>query len=574
MPHKILCVDKREVLCYDVLMFVRIKKSASRQTAVQLVEGYRDVVTGRVKQRVVRHIGYGSTDEEVARLKELGQHLKQEIMSSVQPSLFGPESLPIQPKTDKASIEDYKVEDMRKLRTHEQVMTGIHEVYGYQFDKLGFGSILSHPSRKLHSQKVIRDIVLARIANPDSKRASVRFLSEQCGIRLNLDSVYNAMDYIDDNAIERIQGKALGAAQNLFQEKIDVLFYDATTLYFESFTEDELRAKGFSKDRKSQEVQILLSIFVTQKGIPIGYDLFPGSTYEGHTLLSALDKLKHRFIVDKVVFVADSGMLQEENIAMLEKHGYQYIVGARLKNMSKRVQCQILSQDGRTSLAEGDDEQLQGKVIDLGKGKSLVVTHSSKCARKDAHDRESALAKLESALNKGKSVKSMLSNSGYKKYMLLEGESSIGIDQEKIAEAQKWDGVHGLVTNMASIDMVEVVSHYRGLWQVEETFRVSKHDLKVRPIYHWTERRIKAHIALCFMALVCVRHMEYRMLLSNKKMSPRRIKEALTTVGMTTLIQIEDKRKFAIPFNPSDDARAIYKANNLSLSTTPFLLSR
>ncbi len=562
------------MVCYDVLMFVRIKKSASRQTAVQLVEGYRDVVTGKVKQRVVRHIGYGATDEDVARLKELGQHLKQELISAVQPSLFGPEALPPQPKPDTATLEDYKVDDMRKLRTQDQVMTGIHEVYGYQFDKLGFSNILSHPSRKVHSQKVIRDIVLARIANPDSKRASVRFLSEQCGIRLNLDSVYNAMDYIDEKAIERIQGKALGAAQTLFREKIDVLFYDATTLYFESFTEDELKAKGFSKDHKSQEVQILLSIFVTQQGIPIGYDLFPGSTYEGHTLLSALNKLKQRFSVDKVVFVADSGMLQEENLALLQEHGYQYIVGARLKNMSKKVQCDILSPDGRTSLAEGDDEQLQGKVIDLGKGKQLVVTHSSKRARKDSHDRQSALAKLEAALNKGKSVKSMLSNSGYKKYMLLEGKSSIAIDQEKIDEAQKWDGLHGLVTNIPSIDMAEVVSHYRGLWQVEETFRVSKHDLKVRPIYHWTEKRIKAHIALCFMALVCVRHMEYRMMLTNKKMSPRRIKEALTTVGRTTLVHIEDKRIFAIPFNPSDDARAIYKAHNLSLSTTPFLLSR
>ena len=488
--------------------------------------------------------------------------------------LFGPESLPVQPKPDTVTAEDYKVDDMRKLRTQEQVMTGIHEVYGHQFDKLGFSSILSHPSRKVHSQKVIRDIVLARIANPDSKRASVRFLSEQCGIQLNLDSVYNAMDYIDDKAVERIQAKALGAAQSLFQEKIDVLFYDATTLYFESFTEDELRAKGFSKDHKSQEVQILLGIFVTQQGIPIGYDLFPGSTYEGHTLLSALDKLKQRFIVDKVVFVADSGMLQEENLAMLEQHGYQYIVGARLKNMSKKVQCQILSADGCISLAESDDELLQGKTIDLGKGKSLVVTRSSKRARKDAHDRESALVKLEAALHKGKSVKSMISNSGYKKYMTLQGKSSIAIDQEKIAEAQKWDGLHGLVTNMPAVDMAAVVSHYRGLWQVEETFRVSKHDLKVRPIYHWTQKRIKAHIALCFMALVCVRHMEYRMMLTNKKMSPRRIKEALITVGRTTLVHIEDKRMFAIPFNPSDDARAIYKAHDLKLSTTPFLLSK
>lgn len=552
-------------------MFVRVKKSSSRKTAVQLVEGHRDPVTGKVKQRVVRHLGYGANEEEVARLKELGEHLKIELLEAIQPSLFGPEGLPAQDKEDKP--QDYKVDDIRKLRSQYQVMTGVHEVYGRQFDKIGFNNILSNPARKIHSQKVLRDIVLARIANPDSKRASVRFLAEQCGVRLNLDSVYNAMDHIDDKVIDRIQGKSLAATQSLFPEKIDVLFYDATTLYFESFTEDELKSKGFSKDHKSQEVQVLLSIFVTQHGIPVGYDLFPGSTYEGHTLITALENLKRRFAIDKVVFVADSGMLQKDNLDLLEANGYEYIVGARIKNMSKAMTEEILSEEGRSPLSCSSDESVNGKVIDLGKGKKLVVTHSAKRARKDAHDRDNALAKLKKALRKGKSAKTLLSNSGYKKYMHLEGESKVTVNQAKIDEDKKWDGLHGLVTNIADVNMSAVVSHYRGLWQVEETFRVTKHDLKVRPIYHWTERRIKSHIAICFMALVCIRHMEYRMKLGNNKMSPKRIRDALTTVGMTRLVHIEDKRVFAMPFNPSDDARSIYKINDLKLSTTPFLVS-
>ena len=552
-------------------MFVRVKKSSSRKTSVQLVEGHRDPVTGKVKQRVVRHLGYGANEEEVARLKELGEHLKIELTEAIQPSLFGPEALPSQEKEDKP--QDYKVDDIRKLRSQYQVMTGVHEVYGRQFDKLGFNNILSNPARKIHSQKVLRDIVLARIANPDSKRASVRFLAEQCGVRLNLDSVYNAMDHIDDKVIDRIQGKSLTATQSLFPEKIDVLFYDATTLYFESFTEDELKSKGFSKDHKSQEVQVLLSIFVTQHGIPVGYDLFPGSTYEGHTLITALENLKRRFAIDKVVFVADSGMLQKDNLDLLESNGYEYIVGARIKNMSKAMTEEILSKEGRSPLSCISDESVTGKVIDLDKGKKLVVTHSTKRARKDAHDRDTALAKLKKALRKGKSAKTLLSSSGYKKYMQIEVESKVTVNQSKIDEDKKWDGLHGLVTNIADVNMSAVVSHYRGLWQVEETFRVTKHDLKVRPIYHWTERRIKAHIAICFMALVCIRHMEYRMKLGNNKMSPKRIRDALTTVGMTRLVHIEDKRVFAMPFNPSDDARSIYKINDLKLSTTPFLVS-
>lgn len=557
-------------------MFVRVKKSSIRKTSVQLVEGNRDAITGKVKQRVVRHIGYGSTDEEINRLKELGEYIKAEIIDAVQPGLFSPKTMSnlsiAGKKKESSNPQDYAVDDIRKLRTQEQIITGIHDVYGRQFDKLGFDKILSHPSRKVHSQNVLREIVLARIANPDSKRGSVRFLAEQCGIRLKLDSVYNAMDYIDDKAIERIQEKSLASVKKLFPEKVDVLFYDATTLYFESFTEDELRSKGFSKDHKSQEVQVLLSIFVTHHGIPIGYDLFPGSTYEGHTLIKALEKLKSRFAVGKVVFVADSGMLQKDNLALLEAHGYNYIVGARLKNMSSSVTEKILSEDDYSELSSNDNEQLKAKVIDLAGNNKLIVTHSSKRARKDVHDRDAAIKKLEKKLKKSSSVKSVLSNSGYKKYMKLEGDSQIEVDQDSIDEARRWDGLHGVITNIENVDINQVVTHYRGLWQVEETFRVTKHDLKVRPIYHWTEKRIKAHMAICFMALVCVRHLEHRMTLANKKMSPEKIRRALLTVGITKLKHIEDNRIFAVPFNNSDDAKRIYKNNDMQISNTPYLI--
>lgn len=558
-------------------MFVRIKKSSSRKTAVQLVEGYRDPGTGRVKQRVVRHIGYGGTKEEVEHLKELGEHIKAELSDIIQPGLFPPNmmaELAIGSKKNKASqSKDYKVDDMRKLRTQSRIMTGIHEVYGQQFDKLGFNKILSHPSRKAHSQHILREMVLARIANPDSKRGSVRFLSEQCGIRLNLDSVYKAMDYLDDQAIERIQNQTRLSTERLFPEKLDVLFYDATTLYFESFTEDELRSKGFSKDHKSQEVQILLSIFVTRHGLPVGYDIFPGSTYEGHTLLQALDGLKERFSINRVVFVADSGMLQKENLRLLSSAGYQYIVGARLKTMKVALKESILSEQGYTFLYDEDQERVKGKVIELDDGEKLIVTHSTKRSRKDAHDRKVALKKIEKRLKRGRSVKSLLSNSLHKKYLSVQGSGHVDLHQEKIEQASRWDGLHGLITNIDDVDIRQVTDQYRGLWQVEDTFRVAKHDLKIRPIYHWTERRIRAHIAICFMALVCVRHIEYRLMLANHKMSPKRIQRALLTVGVTTLQHIEDKRVFAVPFNPSDDARAIYKINDLNLSMTPYLYS-
>jgi len=564
-------------------MFVRVKRSNDRKkAAVQIVEGSRDKVTGRVKQVVVRHIGSGSSEEEIAKLVELGEFVKAEIEAEHQQNFFtstrlaelATESRAVQ----KCAESDYKIDDIRKLEHESQVITGIGEIYGKIYDSLGFDKVLYNPARQVYARNVIRHMVLGRIANPTSKRETVRFLEEDYGVQLKLDGVYSSMDRIDERAIEKIQICALSAAQNLFPEKIDILFYDATTLYFESFTEDELRQKGFSKEHKFNETQILLSIFVTKKGIPIGYEVFPGATYEGHTLIKSLENLKDRFLIDNIVFVADSGMLNEENLSLLDEAGYKYIVGARIKNMEKIVKDQILDRKTYQDMAF-EEEKYSGKVIEITPNKkqkwsrNLVVTYSEKRAYKDEKDRLEQLKKLTKKLNKSGSVKSMVGASGYKKFLKIEGDSSVGIDLEKLELARIWDGLHGIITNIKNPNIPEIMSHYRGLWQIEETFRVSKHDLKIRPIYHWNPERIRAHIAICFMALTCIRHLEYRIAL-REKLSPERLNRALTSIYITKLRHIEDKRLFAIPSKPSNDAKIIYKTMNMRLNSIPYLVSK
>jgi len=560
-------------------MFVRIKRSNTRKlTAVQLVEGVRDPISGKVKQKVIRHIGSAATEEEIEQLAQLGEYIKFELEAQVQPNLFDQEeySNSNHNQEDKSAKrpknQNYSIDDIRNLRHEYSKITGIHEVYGKIFDNIGFSKILKNPARKIHSAETIKNIVLARIANPQSKRETVRFLDQEYGINLKLDSVYNAMKKIDEHAIDRIQSLSLHAVQNLFKEKIDILFYDATTLYFESFTEDELKSKGFSKDNKFNQVQVMLTIFVTQQGMPIGYDVFPGSTYEGHTLITALNNLKNRFEINKVVFVADSGMLNRDNLNLLEQEGYNYIVGARIKNMDKDTTRSILNNEDYEDISFGDDIY-QGKTIALKDGKSLVLTYSDKRARKDANDRSESVKKMMKKLEKSKDVKSSLSNSGYKKYLQINGDSKLVINEEKIEEDSKWDGLHGVITNCKDqFSIKEIISQYKGLWQVEETFRISKHDLRVRPIYHWTEQKIRAHIAICFMSLVCIRHLEYRVNLQRTKMSPERIRKSLVRVGYNVVCHQKDKRLFAIPNNIPDDAKIIYRSVNLNISDTPYLL--
>lgn len=570
-------------------MFVRIKKSSSRKnTAVQLVEGVRDPISNKVKQTVVRHIGSASDETEIAKLVELGEFIKAEIEATKQPNFFSSEALAEIATESKNLVQtteqDYKIDDIRRLAQESRAILGIHEVYGKLYDNLGFNKILYNPARQLHAQSIIRNIVLARIANPQSKRESVNFLASDYGIELKLDSVYGSMDKIDDNAIDKIQTYATCAAQTLFPEKIDVLFYDATTLYFESFTEDELRAKGFSKEHKFNETQILLSIFVTKKGIPVGYEVFPGSTYEGHTLLRSLDGLKKRFSIDNIIFVADSGMLNAENLGLLEEAGYKYIVGARIKNIGKAVTNAILDEEGYVNFGH-NVEAYRGKIISVPQkaehdsdddskiSRNLVVTYSDKRARKDANDRAVALQKLTKKLNKSRSIKPMVGASGWKKYLQIEGDSTVSIDLAKLEAARVWDGLHGVITNIENPNISEIMDHYRGLWQVEETFRVSKHDIKIRPIYHWNPDRIRAHMAICFMALVCIRHLEYRVSL-REKLSPEKIRKALTSVDVTKVRHIIDKRLFGIPSKASPDAKTIYKAMDLSLNFTPYLISK
>jgi transposase len=379
------------------------------------------------------------------------------------------------------------------------------------------------------------------------------------------------MDYLDDKAVTRLQQQSLIGAQGLLREKIDILFFDATTLYFESFAEDELRAKGFSKDNKFNQTQILLTIFVTSAGIPVGYDIFPGSTYEGHTLCKALEQLKSRFAINNVVFVADSGMLNANSLRMLEAQGYKYIIGARIKTMCKDVQTEILDKSAYQPLnSEGDDGLL--RTISLPNNKRLVVTHSSKRAYKDAKDREIAIAKLKKQLQKSCNPKAMIKNSGYHKYLKIEGESAVVFDEDKLSSAANWDGLHGVITNDLELNALDVLKQYKGLWQVEETFRLAKHNLQIRPIYHWTAPRIKAHIAICFMALCCMRHLEYRVNLQQRKMSPEVIRKVLNGVSVTLVRHIKDNRVIAIPDAITDDAKIIYKTFDKTLSDTPYLV--
>ena len=552
-------------------MFVRVKTTPnSPRKSVQIVESVRD--GNRVRQKILRHVGIAMDDDELVRLKELGQYIKAKLEDEHQASLFPPEQVAQQTldcqKNAPAKDKTLKV-DLKKLREDQRVVTGIHDIYGTLFDELGFGRVIRNPARNVSAVDIFRHIVLARIANLDSKRATAAMLETDFGVNLPLEKVYRMMDKLDETAIDRIRQCALQGTRQLFGDVIDVLFFDCTTLYFESFKEDELKSNGYSKDLKFNQPQVMLALLVTTEGLPVGYEVFPGCTFEGHTLKVAVDQLKANYTVNDIVFVADRGMLNGDNLDFLDGQGMPYIVGGKLKALPAKLKSELLAK--QPWLSQGTEEKPRYHEFRY-RGRRWVVSYSASRAEKDRKDREKAVMQLTKKLGKSKNPKSLLSNYGYKKYLQVEGDSTLIVNQKKIEQDACWDGLKGMVTSLDA-PAAEVFGHYRGLWQVEESFRISKHDLKVRPIYHWTPKRVRAHLAISFVAFSLVRFLAHRVKLQYRKLSPACIRNALVHVQQSILSNRQNGERYAIPSNASPEAEKIYQIMGKTLPQTPFRIA-
>ena len=428
------------------------------------------------------------------------------------------------------------------------------------------------------ANNILKQTVLARIGSPASKRASVALLQRDYGIRLPLEKVYRMMDRIDGKVIDRINSLSSEKTASLLgQETLDVLFYDTTSLYFETDRQDRLRQKGYSKDGKPHCSQVILALLVTKEGLPVGYRVFPGAKYEGHTLLPVLKELSRKYKLGHLVFVADSGLLTEENLSLLEKKAYSYVVGARLKGRSlkKEQRAEVLDRGGYKTLREENGIKELFREIEVSKkGRRLLVTYHSKRAKKDAKKRKEVIETLKKKLTKSKELSGILNDRGYRKFLKVKGSCRVVLDEEKIKEAERWDGLQGVKTNIKGREVKELLSHYHGLWQIEEAFRVTKHDLRVRPMYHWSPERIKAHIAICYMALVCVRHLTYRYKLQYRALSPEALREELLHIQVSVLRDLDTKKRYAIPSRSSRHGRTIYKSMGLSWSEVPYEIRR
>ncbi len=457
-------------------MFIRELKNRSGSVSIQIISKAR----GRYK--VVKTIGSATGRREIERLKQLA---RQEIENIERQSpLFVPN-------------QDEQIEKAFSLLSNSSIRTvGPELVFGKIYDYIGFNAI---------NEELFRHLVISRLAFPLSKLKTVEYLYRYQGVSLDIDAVYRFLDKLNNKLKRQVEQIAYLHTLRILKGNIGIVFYDMTTLYFEASDEDDLRKTGFRKDGKHSSPQIFIGLLVAPGGFLIGYDIYEGNTYEGHTLIPFIEKIAKKFDLGKPVVIADSGLLSNENIEVLEAKGYEYILGARLKNEANAIKAIITAQ----TYTNG-----QTVVLDKQKGRRLIIQYSDKRAVKDRYNRQRGLKRLEKRAISGRLTKADINNRGYNKYLKIEGDVTISIDMEKFEKDSCWDGLKGYLTN-TKLDNQAVFDNYKELWQIEKAFRMSKTDLRIRPVYHHKRHRIEAHICIAFTAYCVYKELE-RVLYDNK----------------------------------------------------------
>jgi transposase len=371
---------------------------------------------------------------------------------------------------------------------------------------------------------LFRHLVITRLVYPVSKLRTVDYLAKYKSLQLSVYSIYRYLDKLQKHQIDQVKNISLQHTLRILGNNMSVVFYDVTTLYFESKVEDDFKRMGFSKDGKHQQPQIVLGLLVSQGGYPLDYDVFEGDKYEGDTLIPVIEHFVSKHQPEELVVVADAGLLSQKNISLLTEKQYQYILGARIKNESEAITKQILA-------LQLKDEQ--SALIHRQDGTKLIVSYTKARAINDYKNRQRGLEKLEKRVKSGTLTKQHINNKGYNKYLKIEGKASISIDKEKYKDDNKWDGLKGYRTN-TSLSKQEVIEQYHQLWQIEKAFRISKHDLQIRPVYHQLKRRIEAHICIAFAACKIYKELERQLKEKKTGKSPEKVIEILKTILMVS----------------------------------------
>ena len=536
-------------------MYITTPKRKNGSTVVRIVESFRR--EGKVKNRIIKTIGQSKDVNKIRKFREAAVKLLQEYKKNSPAPVFCPI-------------------DLSRFLCSARYNKGFEDIFGAGWKQLGFESLIQKGRKKELCNHILKSLVFVRVFSPVSKLKSCYFLKERFDELISHKQVLTMMDRLSDEE-ESIRQRVF---ESILKKSTDlsVLLFDVTTLYFESVREGELQSFGYSKDGKFNETQVVLAVLADTEGLPLAYEVFPGHTGETKTLSCVLSQAVNKYKVSKVRVVADKAMFSENNFDFFqdlkEKQGLkaEYVVSCPLKKLPKKVKEQIFDFKRKQEKNKSRSESYEF----FHKNRKVIVSYSEKLRAQDEEKRKRLLDKLKKLCKDNKvSASRLVKNTGIRRYLkTLKG--SVEIDTSKVLKDSLWDGLYGVCSNIEYKDAKELLDMYHSLWKIEELFRINKHTLRMRPIYHRIPRRIRAHILICFLAYSVLRYTEIVLKKADCFISPQ---ELIDTLKEVELFVIKDKRRrggatYVIPKALTKKAQQIYSAFQKTFPDTPYPLRK
>jgi transposase len=523
-------------------MYVRTVKNNQGKEYLRIVESYRE--NGKNKQKIIANLGRIDTISE------------EEVKNII-----------------KKLVQIYDIKGYVNLNNVEEAPDkknyGIKVIVDRLFERYEMDKFFEKMDKKIRFdvEDLLKIMVMNRIIEPKSKLGIFKELdyygfkrideaeTDEEGIALQW--MYRTLDVLAQKK-EELEKHLYSQRISLFNSVVDLVFYDVTTLAFETQQTNELLQMGYSKDKKFNESQVVLGMSIDRDRMPVSFDIYPGNTFEGHTFKDTIEAMKNRYQLGKVIVVSDRGMMSRTNMEIVENSDYEFIVGKSIKQLKK-----VDIFDGEfTEISKG----IEYREIEY-EGKRLLIIHSKERAEKDRKDRIRLIEKAKKMLKDGE-IESK-SKRGAKKYLKTKNEVDYTLDIEKIEKDEKYDGYYGIITN-TQLNPKQILEQYHTLWKVEESFRTLKNYLETRPIFHWTQKRIKGHIVMSFVSYIMQRTLELELERNNIEYSHEKIREAIKNMEYIDIKTNE--QHFAIRTNMNVLAQKILKILNIPIPkvVTPY----
>lgn len=406
------------------------------------------------------------------------------------------------------------------------------------WDELGIGEIIDKELNGRRYDKIIQEaikaMVITRITEPGSDLSMHKYLDKiyRPGWEdIKLEHIYKGLDILIEHK-DKIETGLFERVRDLFNLKLDLIMFDTTSISYTGDGEEEFVEYGYNREHRKGVKQVLVGILMTQEGLAIGHEVWSGSTSDIKAMEEILDKIKQRFNIQRIIFICDRGMISNGTLEKLEELKYEYIVGIKMRKLDEEMRRQLLTNVGFEQA--GKTLEVKDCKID---SRRYIVCYNPIEAEHEKNQREYFIKILEKKVEE-RSIKDWIIKNGYKKYLNIEG-AKIGIDYGKLKRESIYDGKWVLSTN-TELPAKDIGWHYKGLWKIERNFKKLKSELEVGPIYHWTEDRIRAHIFICFLALVIRNILENKINSLNKDTSYTEVMDALSKVEVVK-VKIKDE---------------------------------